>query len=330
MKIPSARYLKKKAGNRLKDAKNARAIVAVYAGSLAVCSLIINVVQYLLDSQISQTGGLQGIGMRSALTTANTVLPIVYALLSVCLALGYCAAMLRIARGQYVSVNTLRAGPERIWVLLRTKILEAVILMAMTIALLFLSINVYMMTPLATKFITALAPLMEEGTLSTDAVLAAADSALGTVLPFFIVYFAVLLVLLWYFFAVYRMVDYLLIEKPQLGAIGALRESRKLMRGNMMMMLRVDLSFWWYYLLQLVTSVLLYLDVVLALCGVSLPMSDTAVYILVVTLYLAANFAVQFFFSNRLGVTYALFYDSLCPRSAGSDNGAVLGNIFKA
>ena len=56
-------------------------------------------------------------------------------------------------------------------------------------------------------------------------------------------------------------------------------------------------------------------------------LSPEAYFFAIVLVYLAADFAVRYFFSNRVAVTYALFYDSLCPRE--KPEGAVLGNIFQ-
>ena len=327
MSIPSAKYLKVKAANRLKDGKEPQKVVLVYAGILAGSSLIVNAVRYLLDGQISQTGGLQGIGTRSALSTANSALTIAYMLLTICLTLGYTAAMLRIARGQFASVSTLKAGLERIWLLLRTRLLQSVILVAMSFALCLLVVNVYMLTPFANQLAAAMLPLIGDGALTTEAIMSVWESAYSAMLPLTIIYLAALAVLLWYFFCTYRMVDYLLIDRPQLGAFGALRESRRMMHGNMKMMLRLDLSFWWYYLLQFAVNCLVYLNLILAICGAALPLSPAAYFFAVVLVYLAADFAVRYFFSNRVAVTYALFYDSLCPKE--KPEGAVLGNIFQ-
>ncbi len=322
MSIPSAKYLKKKASNRLQSGNDPKKVVLVYAGIVALSSLVVTVVQDLLDSQISQTGGIQNIGTRSMLTTADTVLTIAQLLLVMCLTLGYTGSMLRIARGQYASPNSLKAGGERIWVLLRTRLLQMLIMTAAAFALCFLVVNVCLLTPLSNRVIAVM------GTVSADVLLADDLALIGfysAMLPIILIYLVALVPLLWYFSCTYRMVDYLLIDRPQLGAFGALRESRRMMQGNMKMMLRVDLSFWWYYLLQALVSVLVYLNMVLALFSIGLP--PEVLYWGTVVLYLAADFALRYFFSNKVAVTYALFYDSLCPKQEQS--GAVLGNIFQ-
>lgn len=322
MSIPSAKYLKKKASNRLQSGNDPKKVVLVYAGIVALSSLVVTVVQDLLDSQISQTGGIQNIGTRSMLTTADTVLTIAQLLLVMCLTLGYTGSMLRIARGQYASPNSLKAGGERIWVLLRTRLLQMLIMTAAAFALCFLVVNVCLLTPLSNRVIAVMGTVSAEELLSNGLALIAFYSAM---LPIILIYLVALVPLLWYFSCTYRMVDYLLIDRPQLGAFGVLRESRRMMQGNMKMMFRVDLSFWWYYLLQALVSVLVYLNMVLAPFAIGLP--PEVLYWGTVVLYLAADFALRYFFSNKVAVTYALFYDSLCPKQEQS--GAVLGNIFQ-
>lgn len=322
MSIPSAKYLKKKASNRLQSGNDPKKVVLVYAGIVALSSLVVTVVQDLLDSQISQTGGIQNIGTRSMLTTADTVLTIVQLLLVMCLTLGYTGSMLRIAQGQYVSPNSLKAGGERIWVLLRTRLLQMLIMTAAAFALCFLVVNVCLLTPLSNRVIAVMGTVSAEELLSNGLALMGLYSAM---LPIMLIYLLALVPLLWYFSCTYRMVDYLLIDRPQLGAFGVLRESRRMMQGNMKMMLRVDLSFWWYYLLQALVSVLVYLNMVLAPFAIGLP--PEVLYWGTVVLYLAADFTLRYFFSNKVAVTYALFYDSLCPKQEQS--GAVLGNIFQ-
>ena len=242
MSIPSAKYLKKKASNRLQSGKDPKKVVLAYAGIVAASSLVVTVVRNLLNSQISQTGGIQNIGTRSMLTTADTVLTIAQLLLVMCLTLGYTGSMLRIARGQYASPNSLKAGAERIWLLLRTRLLQGLILAAASFSLCFLVVNVCLLTPLSSRLIAVMGTMSAEALMADDIALLSLYSAM---LPIILIYLVALVPLLWYFSCTYRMVDYLLIDRPQLGAFGALRESRRMMQGNMKMMFRVDLSFWW-------------------------------------------------------------------------------------
>ena len=62
--------------------------------------------------------------------------------------------------------------------------------------------------------------------------------------------------------------------------------------------------------------------------GIRLPLSDTVQYFAVVILYLGSDFALNYFFLNRVEMTYALFYDTLNPQQP-PQQGAILGNIFQ-
>ena len=123
MNIPSAKYLKVKAANRLSSGKDPQRVVLVYSAVVALSALAVNLIQYYLQTQISKTGGLQNIGTRSMLSTVNSALPLIQTLVLMCLGLGYTAAMLRLVRRQYASEKTLKAGFERFWVLLRSRLL---------------------------------------------------------------------------------------------------------------------------------------------------------------------------------------------------------------
>ena len=183
MSIPSAKYLKVKAANRLETGKEPQKVVLIYAAILAAAALAGNLIGYFLDGQISQSSGLQGMNTRAMLSTANVVVTIVQLLLVECLALGYCAAMLRIARGQYASGSTLKAGLERLGLLVRTRLLEGVILTAMSFALCMVVVNVYMLTPFSNQLILAMLPLAEAGALTTETMLTLWSTAYQALLP---------------------------------------------------------------------------------------------------------------------------------------------------
>ncbi len=109
-----------------------------------------------------------------------------------------------------------------------------------------------------------------------------------------------------------------------------MRQSRQTLNGNKWSLFKIDLSFWWYYLLRVMNTVLQYLLLILAMFSISLPVSPAVSFFGVMALYLAAEFAINVLLRNRVEVTYALVYDTLVPRQIPDcQNGAVLGNIFQ-
>lgn len=331
MDIPSSKYLKVKAANRLESGKDPQRVVLVYSAIVALSALAVNVIQFLLENQISQTGGLQNIGTRSILSTLDSVLPLVQMLVITCLTLGYTAAMLRIVRRQYASEKTLKAGFERFWLLLRTRLLQGLIYFGIAFALSYVSLAIYMVTPFSARLSALALPLVSAGTFSPEALLndeALLLSMYDALLPMMVIYCVLLVAAVWFISYRFRLVDYLLIDQPQLGAFGALRTSRQKMKGNVMSLFKLDFSFWWYYLLRGLSTVLIYGELLLAIFGIQLPLSSTAAYFASVILYLGADFALNYFLMNRIEITYALFYDMLNPQQPQQE-GAVLGNIFQ-
>ncbi len=331
MNIPSAKYLKVKAANRLESGKDPKKVVLVYSAIAALSALVVNVIQFILDGQISKTGGLQNIGTRSMLSTLNAVLPLIQTVVLMCLALGYTAAMLRIARRQYASEKTLKAGFERFWVLLRTHLLLILIYFAIAFGLSYLAMAIYMLTPLSSGLVELVLPLASAGTFTPEMLLSDETllySVYDALIPMMIIYVVLLIPIIWAVSYRYRLVDYFLIDQPKLGAFGALRESKQKMKGNVKCLFKIDLSFWWYYLLRALSASLVYVDLILMLFGIRLPLSDTVQYFAVVILYLGADFALNYFFLNRVEMTYALFYDTLNPQQPPQE-GAILGNIFQ-
>ena len=331
MSIPSSKYLKVKAANRLESGKDPKKVVLVYSAIVALSALAVNVVQFILDSQISKTGGLQNIGTRSALSTLSSVLPLVQTLVLMCLGLGYTAAVLRLVRRQYASEKTLKAGFERFWLLLRTRLLQALIYGGIAFLLSYVAMAIFMLSPFSDRLSSLALSLSAAGAITPEALLnntALLASAYEALMPMMVIYCILLVIVIWAVSYRFRLVDYLLIDQPQLGALSALRTSRQKMKGHIKELFKLDISFWWYYLLRALSAGLIYLDMVLAILGVQLPLSPTASFFGVILAYLGSDFALNYFFLNRVEMAYALFYDILNPQQPPQE-GAVLGNIFQ-
>lgn len=332
MTIPSARQLREDAGRQLSKAREPQKIVLVYTAILIGTSAVSTIAQYLLGSGISQAGGLRNLGLRSMLSTVSNILPIAQYIILLCLGLGFAAAALRIARGQFASPMTLKAGFERFWPLAKCTLLQGLILLGIGFGSFYLAMAIYMFSPFSEGFFTIITPLLaDESILSTG--IPVLDEATSLALmdqmwPMFIIFGILFLALAIPVTYRYRLVNYLIIDRPGIGAFVALRESNALMKGNKRRFFRLDLGFWWYYILLSLASVVCYGDLVLAMLGISLPMSSTVSYFLFYALFLAADFVIYWFFLNRVEVTYALAYDALIPKQSNSSGGMVLGNIF--
>ena len=331
MDIRNIRELKNIAARRLRDAQDEKKIALIYAGITVALSLLVEVVCYCLELQINQSGGLSNIGTRSFLSTLTTVLPIVQSLALMCLELGFTACMIRISRGLYTSPQTLRAGMSRFWAMVRSGLLMSAVYLVVAIASFYLATMIYAITPLSNAAMEILLPLFSNTTALDSAVVideATAWQLVDAMEPLFIVFLILYAVLVFPITYRYRMVNYVLMDKPQAGALMALRESKAMMRRNGFALFKIDLSFWWYYGLNILAALLCYAGVLLPLMGVTLPFSETVSYYGFYLLFLAAEFAIYYFFRNRVQLTYTLVYEALRPRENPS-GGVVLGNIFQ-
>lgn len=330
MDIQNRKELTDFAAQRLEGAPQSKHIVSIFAAAVIGLSLVSAGVNYALSLQIDQTGGLSNMGTRSFLSALQTMLPMLQSIVVMCLELGYMAAMLRVARGQYTSPQTLRLGFDRFWVLLRYTILQTAMLMGMGFISVYFGVMVFMMTPLAQPVMSLLVPLVSQSSLLDPTVIipdSLYDSLLSAMIPAFVICAILYLIAAVPLIYRLRMTRYVIIDKPGLGALAAMRESRMMMRRNSIQLFRLDLRLWWFYAASFAASALCYGDQLLPLLGVELPFSPAVSFFLFYALYWAVEFLLFYYLRNQVEVTYALAYDALRPKE--TTGGVILGSIFQ-
>lgn len=194
-------------------------------------------------------------------------------------------------------------------------LIQAFLYFAIAVAAAQLSSCIYLMLPASAEYYTLMQSLAESGSILGGAAL---DE--GTLLavaqamrPMMLIAAAIFILLAFPVVYRYRLADYALADEPRRGALYAMRTSRIVMRGKVMRLLRLDLSFWWYYLAEIALGVLAYGDVLLAMTGLTLPVSALALSFLFLVLSLLSKFALYYFALNRVSVTYASVYEALRP-----------------
>ena len=330
MDIPNTQELKQTAARQTAGAPQQKRIILIYSGLTMGLSLLVLLVRYVLGLQIDQFGGLSNLGTRAMLASIQSALPLLQTLALMCLDLGYLAAMLRVARGQYASPNTLRLGFDRFWVLMRCALLQGLIYCGLAVAAVYAAAILFMLSPWSGAFVEQAAPLLADVSLLNPQMVideSAAMALLPSMVPMFVLVGICLLVLLVPVAYRFRMAGYVLIDKPGRGAMFAIRESRKMMKGSRIRLFKLDVSLWWWYAISIAATALAYGDSLLLLLGISLPVSAEVSYFVFYALYLLAQFAACYFLRNRVEVVYAQVYNALKPRE--TDNGVVLGNIFQ-
>lgn len=331
MNIRNRRQIKTFAAQRLEGIQSLGKILVIFCGLTLGLTGMMTVVNYLLDLQMEGLTGLSSIGKRTMLSTLQSMLPLALSMFTMCLEAGYLAAMMRIARGQYVSEQTLRLGFDRFWVLMRCMIFKTIRYMITLCLCVYVGVLIFMNLPISQPAMDILQPYVAQmSVLSGQIVLddAAYAQFSQVVWPVYIIcgaLAAVGIIPLWYS---YRMCTYIIIDKPAMGALAVMRESKQMMRKNRFALLKLDVSYWWYHLLIFFAQAVCYGDVILPMLGVTLPGSEELWYFVFMAAYLVVLFAAYYFLRSRVEVGYALAYDALKPEEKQND-GVVLGNIFQ-
>ena len=186
-----------------------------------------------------------------------------------------------------------------------------------------------MALPISNAFYEIVSPLLDSTTILNngitfdEATLAAASAAVWPLFLIFAVVFTVVGLPVFYSF---RMVNFCIADNSQRSGLVILKESRNMMRGKRLSLFKLDLSFWWFFLLESLIRALAYLDILLPMVGITLPWSDTISFYGFYILSLGAQVVLYWAYLNRVTVSQAVFYDAIRPEAP--TGGVTLGNIF--
>ena len=311
--------LRSTATQRLAGAEyDPKKLILLHTGASALVMIVLLLIQHILQGQIDQTGGLSGLGLRSILSTASSSLKFLVNLVMPFWSFGYLYASLQMARQLPAAPDTLLEGFRRFGGVLRLCLIRALIYTAIALLCFYPSALIYLVTPLSDSLVDAAMPFITaDGMLNQTALLEAGEAAMDQftlgLLPFagiFLALYAVTVLPLYYKF---RMADYALLEGRRIGAFAALWMSARMMKGNRLRLFKLDLRFWWFYVLELLTVCICYADALLALAGITLPISSEVLFYGSYLAYLLARVALYWWAKNPVAVTYALVYDQLKP-----------------
>lgn len=311
MDIRDRRGLKGAAGEALsRAAYDPKRLILIHTGAMAVLSLIIAVLNFVLEKGIGGTGGLSGIGTRSILATAQSVLQLAQVIILPFWQIGWLFVTIKLSRKELAAPEDLLEGFRRFFPVLRLYLLQGVLYMAIAMLCSYAASMIFMMTPWAAPFMDAVMRYME----ATD--VAAMEAALEQVtadaaLPLMGIFAVVFVAFSAPFFYRFRMAQFVIMDSDKPGARAAMRESRKMMQGNAISLFKLDLSFWWFYGLEFLIAAVVYLDALLPLFGVTLPWSSAVTYFVLIILYSGCQLLLYWRYKPQVDVTYAKVYEAL-------------------
>lgn len=314
MNIRDRHGLRQEAKNRLEQASFAPGkLVLIHSGITAGVLLLLTVINFILNNQMDSAGGLSGLGTRTMLATIQSVLETASTLAMPFWSMGYLFAVMGWMRREPVSFRTLLDGFRYFGPVLRLQLVKYLLFGGLAVICFYPAMIIFMLTPLANPLVETIEPLM---TTMTDPQLllaepGVAEAVSGATAPMLIIFVVLFLLVAAPMFYKLRMGDFALIENPRMGAFAALRKSRYLMRGNCINLLRLDLSFWWFYVLEVLLTVVCYGDMILPMLGIQLPFSSTVAFFLFYLLNLGGQVALYWWKRNCVMTTYAVAYEAL-------------------
>lgn len=306
-------HYKKAARESLDKAHRPGRVILIHTGATLLLSLLLTGIDYFLDQQIGLTGGLSGMGTRSVLATIQSMLRLLQIVMLPFWQIGYTYYTLQVSQKQANGPSDLLEGFRRFGPVLRLKLLMAIITALLALASAYASSLLFTLSPWAAPMIQKMEVLMA-GDLDQAALLdAVASMTQDSIVPIMILFGICFLAGGIFLFYRFRLAELWLMDHPHGGALAALRSSRMAMRGNFKAMLRIDLSFWWFYLLDLLVTVLCYGDVILDAVGFEMTTNAFGHYLIFFSLYVWAQMALYWWKRNEVSVTYAHAYTELCP-----------------
>ena len=298
----------------LSKAQKPSRVILIHTGAILLLSLLLAAFDYLLDQQISNTGGLSGLGMRSVLTTIQSVLRLAEIFALIFWQMGYTYYALQIARGKDAGIPSLFEGFRRFGPVLRLRLFTALLVTLAIFVSSYVASALFMFSPLSNAMMAELEPLIQPN-MDEAAIMEVMLPLLeANAVPILILFGLCFLGCGLFLFCRYRLAEMWLLDHPDCGALAALRTSRKLMKGNAKAMLRIDLSYWWFYLLTLLVTALGLGDTILDSLGVELTMDAFTHYLVFFSLYAWSHMALYWWKQNQVSVTYAHAYLALCPQ----------------
>ena len=305
MKLDDRRGLKAAARAAMAAADySPRKLILIHTGITVLASLLLYLVTGYMQAQIEQTGGLGGAPIRVMLSTAVSVLQMLFNLVLPFWQIGFLYAAMQIVRGKSAGPDSLKEGFRQAWSVLKTQLLLSLFACGLIFACYYAAYTIYLMTPLSKDLMTAMM-----GT-DVDAMMAAMEEAL---LPIGLLMLPPLLVVgLWFSYRI-RLVDYVLMDAPGVGAMAVIRRSWKLMKGNFGKLLKLDLSFWWFYALEILLMLVAYADMLLPLIGIELPWPELVQTYAPLVVYQLLILLLYWWRGSQIQLTYACFYEAALP-----------------
>lgn len=296
------RQLKALARERAASARfDAKKLALIFTGAAVALSFVMTLISFLLSRQIDSTGGLGGIGTRTLLSAAQMLVLIGGTLVTPFWNLGYTRAALDTVRDGSAEPRTLLEGFRLFFPAVRLFLLQAALITVIFVVGVQAGTMLYMLSPASMMAMEVI-----DGMLAGGEAALADPAAVGQLIsvfwPMYLLIAIVLLVVLIPVLYRLRLVEFSLVDGME-KALQNMALSNFRMRGSCLWMFRLDVSFWWYFLLQGLAVTLAYGDVIFG--G-----GDVAYWVFYLLSAIAQLF-IGWAFLPQVQAAYALAYEEI-------------------
>lgn len=284
-------------------------LALLFAGASVIFSLVCALISYLLGIAADNASGLSGLATRTLMHSGQSVISIANTVLLLFWQFGFVAAALDYSRSEEVDHHTLLSGFRSWGPVIRLSILLLIVAMGVIMACSYIANFIFTLSPLSNTLYEKMAAMEKSGQS-----IAVTDELIAKMLPYMgglLVIFVLLLIVIGLpVLYRYRMCEFALMDGAG-GALASIRESKRLSFGRRMGMFKLDLSFWWYYLLQGLVAAVSYTDVILPYMGVKLPIPAEGLSWILLAVTLGLQFLITWKFSLGYQTAYAVYYNRL-------------------
>lgn len=306
--------LKSRAKESLRrSGNNHRKTLLIHTGITLAVSLVLLLLDYLLSKSIDEKPGLSGLDSRTMLRTVQQVLLIVNVLFVPFWEQGIRFWSLKASREQSAGTQDLTEGFRRFWPLFRLAILRMLMLFALSFVCSNIASAIFALTPAATPLMEAMEQMLTESGSLTDLqslMVSLPENVVTSVATTMMLIMGALLIITYLpLMYIFRLADYFIFDNSGIRARQAMRLSFRAVRKDFWRLLKLGLSFWWYYLPMAALTVVANLDVLLSSVGVTLPVSPEAAYFGTSLLHAVGTLALYTAARGPVEVCYARAYD---------------------
>ena len=306
----SPRDLKHQAKEHLnRFGSNARQLIFFHSGLTILLILISNGLNIYLDNQIDATGGLSGLGTRSILQTLQTMIQLGSALFTPFWTAGLLNVAMNWAAGQPAHPKDLFHGFRRFFAVLGHQFHLTVMTFFFMTGTGYAAGFLFTLTPYSDPLVEIIQPMLTTGMMDFSNI--PLDQLASAYLPFVLIWMFIFLPLIIYYRYSVRLGLYFLLTFPGMGVMRAMANSTVIMRGKKMQMFKLDLSFWWYYALEVLLMIVCFLDGILPVFGITLPFNPLVGYFFFLGLYCVLQLLLHMWKKAEIQTAYVLAYQHL-------------------